>query len=297
MVSKEFKRIVRLLESIKEAENSLTVEGHRSKLDKLAAMVILEKDVKIESVDAGGVGGEWISTPESNENHILLYLHGGGYVAGSPKSHHGLASRISRAGKIKVLAINYRIAPEDPFPAALEDSVTAYSWLSNTQKIESKNILIGGDSAGGGLTLATLLKLKEMNLPLPVAAVCISPWVDLALTGDSNKNNADIDPFLTPELCIKASKWYYGDNDPKNPLISPLYGDLRGLPPILIHVGTRELVTDDSIRFAEKAKSSGVDLTLEVFEGMIHVFHAFALVIPEAREAIEKIGKFIQKFF
>jgi len=297
MVSKGFERIYKMMNNMKKVGYTPTVKEHRTNLEQLTAMEKLEEDVQIIEVDAGGCPAEWISTNESTENKVILYLHGGGYVAGSPKSHRGTSSRISRLLKGRALLLDYRLAPEHPYPAGLEDSINAYKWLINSEKVDPENLIIAGDSAGGGLTIATILKLKEEKINLPKCAICLSPWTDLTLTSDSFKNNAEIDPFLTPELLISASKWYYGENDPKNPYITVLNGDLRGLPPILVTVGTQELLHDDSINLAQKAKEAGVDVTLKVYQDMIHVFQGFAGFFPEAGEALVDIGEYIQKFY
>ena len=223
------------------------------------------------------------------------FLHGGGYIEGSLNSHQDIAMRIGRAAKARVLLIDYRLAPEDPFPTAVEDAVKSYKWLIENQKILPNKIVIAGDSAGGGLTLVTLIKLRDDNIGLPAAGVCLSPWTDVALTSESLIRNAKVDPFLKYYDIVFMADLYVGDNDPKNPYISPLYADLHDLPPILIQVGTAEIIEDDSVRFAEKAKKAGVDVKLEVFDDMIHVFQAFADWAPEGQDGIDKIGAFIKE--
>ena len=219
----------------------------------------------------------------------------GGYIGGSIETHKDLVARISRAAKVRVLIIDYRLAPEHPFPAALEDAVAAYQWLISNEKIDPKNLIIGGDSAGGGLTVSTLVKLREEELSLPAAAICLSPWTDLAVTGESIKTKAEVDPFITPEINEFCAKNYLKDTDPKNYLASPLYADLKELPPMYIQVGTSEVLLDDSVRLAENAKEAGVDVELDIWEDMIHVFAIFAALAPESQQAIEKISDFIQK--
>ena len=297
MVSRGLRKIIRFLEHNKEKSKTATIEEQRAFLERLASIVPLPEDVHVERKDIDGIPAEWITIPGGSEQQVILYLHGGYYVAGSCNTHRDLASRISRASKLCVLLIEYRLAPEHPFPEGLEDAIKAYNWIVSTKKISPKNILIAGDSAGGGLTLATLLKLKKMKIELPIAAICLSPWTDLANTGDSLKIKAEEDPSLTPERTVYCSKLYLGEEDPQNPLASPLYADLKGLPPLLIHVGTAEIFLDDSVRFAKRAKEAGVDVKLEIWEDMIHVFHAYAAVAPEGQEGINKIGEFIQKFF
>lgn len=295
MVSPEMTAVIDFLEKMKaRTPADFEVNDLRKGLDKMVAMMPLPDDGIYESIDAGGVPAEWISVPGAGKEQVVLYLHGGGYISGSIASHRELLTRLARETGRYVLAIDYRLAPENPFPAALEDSVKAYRWLVSDQQINPTNIAIAGDSAGGGLTLATLLKLKADGILLPQAAVCLSPWTDLAMTGDSITTKAADDPFIAAQGAVKIAPFYINGDDPQNPLISPLYGDLVGLPPLLIHVGSRECLLDDSIRFAEKANEAGVPVTLAVWEGMIHVFHLFAALAPEGREGIRKIADFLK---
>jgi monoterpene epsilon-lactone hydrolase len=295
MVTKGMERVIQLLKNNANTKMKERVEDSRKSLELLASLVKLPKDVKIDNVNIEGMDAVWISVPESETDKIVLYLHGGGYMQGSLTSHQDLAARISRAAQAKVLVVDYRLAPEHPFPAAIEDSVKSYKWLIGNQKIPPNKIVIAGDSAGGGLTLVTLIKLRDDKISLPAAGICLSPWTDLALTGNSLIRNAKIDPFLKFYDLVFMAELYVGDNDPENPYISPLYAELHNLPSILIHVGTAEIIEDDSIRFAEKAKEAGVDVTIEVFDDMIHVFQAFSEWASEGQEAIEKIGEFIQE--
>lgn len=289
--------LIKQMRKFQEAQKEPSVEGSRNGLEQLASLQKIPHDVKIEPVDAGGVPAEWITTPGVVKQHVILYLHGGGYVSGSIRTHRDLAARISRVSKSRVLIIDYRLAPEHPFPAALEDAVAAYRWLLFTKGVTPDNLIIAGDSAGGGLTIAALVKLRDEGVALPAAAICLSPWVDLACTGESMKSKAESDPFITPEGCKFVAEKYLKGVDSYNPLASPLYADLQGLPPILIIVGTSEILLDDSVRFAKRAKDAGVDVKLDIWQDMIHVFPAFAGFVPESRQAIEQIGEFIQKIF
>jgi monoterpene epsilon-lactone hydrolase len=272
------------------------VQKSRDGLDDLAKLVKVPKDVKIQKIDIEGMPAEWISAPSALEGNVILYLHGGGYISGSINSHRELVSRISRASKTRVLIIDYRLAPEHIFPAAVEDSTKAYKWLIENQKISPDHIIIAGDSAGGGLTFATLLNLHDNGINLPIAAVGLSPWTDLGITGETYKTKRKEDPMVSLDGIIFDASLYLGDNDYQNPLASPLYGDLKGLPPILIIVGTAELLLDDSKRFAERAKKASVDITLDIWDDMPHVFPAFAAFAPEGQKGIEKMAGFIKKF-
>jgi monoterpene epsilon-lactone hydrolase len=221
-------------------------------------------------------------------------LHGGGYTIGSVKTHRELISRVSRAADARVLAIDYRLAPEHPFPAAVEDATAAYRWLLEGG-VDPTRIVIAGDSAGGGLTLAALVALRDAGNPLPAAGVCLSPWVDLEGVGESMTTRAEADPIVQREGLLEDAKAYLGDADPRTPLAAPLYADLTGLPSLLIQVGTAETLLDDSTRLAERARSAGVDVVLEPWEDMIHVWHFFASMLPEGQQAVDRVGEFIRE--
>ena len=289
--------VFKILEKRHEMEIKKRVAESRESLERLASLVQLPDDVTLEHFNINEMKAVWIDAPQVNPENVILYLHGGGYMEGSLTSHQDLAMRIGRASKARILLIDYRLAPEAPFPAAVNDAVSAYKWLINDQEIPPSKIIIGGDSAGGGLTVATLLQLKQMNEKLPAASICLSPWTDLAMEGDSVKNNANSAKFLKSYDLYFMASLYIQDHNPKNPFISPLYGDLSGLPPLLIHVGAAELILDDSLRLAERVKKAGVDVQLTVWDEMPHVFQAFADWAPEGKEAIEKIGQFAQKVF
>jgi monoterpene epsilon-lactone hydrolase len=250
--------------------------------------------VVVEPVQMNGVFAEWVAASNANPDQVILYLHGGGYVVCSINTHRDLIVRLSRASNMRALAVDYRLAPEHPFPAALEDATCAYHWLLASGYDPAK-IIIAGDSAGGGLTLATLISLRDSGDPLPAGAVCLSPWTDLAGTGESMKTKAKKDVILQTIKTKQMANPYAGSHDLKHPLISPLYADLQGLPALLIQVGTDEILLDDSTRLAEKARAAGVDVTLEIWDGMDHVFQAQAIILPEARRAIEGIGKFMRE--
>jgi len=250
-------------------------------------------DVKFKKIDANGVSTEWIITPKAKDTHIIFYLFSGGYMWGTIETRRFIPYLLGRATKLRCLNIGYRLAPEHPFPTALEDSITAYKWLLSTG-ITSNNIIIAGASAGGGLAVATMVKLKELGFPLPAAGVLLSPWADLACKGESLKTNTKYSPFGPILVEIMANAYLNGE-EPTNPFASPVYADLKELPPLLIHVGSIEILLDDSISLAKQAKGAGVDVTLEIWEGMTHVFHNFGDNLPDSKKAIENINKFIQK--
>jgi monoterpene epsilon-lactone hydrolase len=248
--------------------------------------------VDVTRLDADGVPAAWIIPPGLETKRTVLYLHGGSYNAGSIASHLPLTGSIALAAKARVLAIDYRLAPEHPFPAAVEDALAAYQWLLK-ESAEASQIVVAGDSAGGGLTLSLLLSLRDKGLPLPAAAVCLSPLTDMTLSGESWTTNARTDFMLKRIIVVKSAEIYYREANPRAPLLSPLFADLAGLPPLLIQVGSEEVLLSDSILFAEKARAAGVDVTLENWKGMQHVWQYAASMLPEARQAVARIGEFI----
>lgn len=251
--------------------------------------------IEVSPVTIDGLSAEWIVPSQATKDKAIFFVHGGGYVSGSCSDHRMHVAKFVKGTNIGALLFEYRLAPEHPFPAALDDSVTAYRWLL-AQGVSSSNIVFAGDSAGGGLCLATLLALRDQDIPLPAAAVAISPWTDLKCTGASYRGNAK--KCLSPEGTWTAfSKHYVGNHDPGLPWISPLYGNLRGLPPIMIYVGGDEILRDDSVRFAAKAKGAGVDVTLRVGEGLFHCFPVCAPLFPEATQAMDEICAFIRTRF
>ena len=265
----------------------------RQGFEAMSALFPVADDIRTEPVRAGGVPCEWISAPEASPRRVVLYLHGGGYMIGSINTHRDLVSRISRASGARGLSVDYRLGPEHPFPAAVEDATSAYRWLLG-QGFEPQKIAIAGDSAGGGLALATLVALRDARDPLPAAGVLISPWTDLARTGESMQTRASEDPILQPEALERFADAYLGASDPKQPLASPLYADLGGLPPLLVHVGTREILFDDAARVADKTKAAGVEVTFEPWDGMIHIWHIFAPMVPEGQQAIDRVGEYLR---
>lgn len=245
-----------------------------------------------QPASVNGVPGEWF-VPAAPVAGIILYLHGGAYVVGSVASHREYLVRLANATRAKIMAINYRLAPERPFPAALEDAVSAYRWLL-ARGAPPGDLLLAGDSAGGGLALAALLALRAGGDPLPAGAICLSPWVDLALTGASVRTKAAVDPILTPASLANSARLYAAGRALTDPLISPLYAalDARSLPPLLILAGSDEILLDDALRFAERARQAGVAVTLEVWEGLFHVF-PITPFLPESQQALERIAAFV----
>ncbi len=292
MASQELAMIIDILKE-RPLDADRSVAEMRADIDALGSMLPLSEDVVLEPVDAGGVPAAWVTAAGARPGCVILYLHGGGYIIGSIKSHRELAARLSRAAAVRVLLIEYRLAPEHPHPAAVEDATAVYRWLLGTG-IAPSRIAIGGDSAGGGLTVAALVALRDAGQPLPAAGVCLSPWVDLEGLGESMTRKAAVDPMVQYEGLREMAKMYLAGLDPRTPLAAPLYADLSGLPPLLIQVGTAETLLDDSTRLAERARKAGVDVTLEPWEEMIHVWQAFAPVLPEGQQAIDRIGSFIQ---
>ena len=273
---------------------SSTVQKQRKAFERFSNFSILPKKTKIQQLQIGKIDAEWISVGTPLENYVILYLHGGAYCIGSSNTHRELAARISKASKIKTLLINYRLAPEHPYPAAIEDVVFTYDWLLKNGFL-SNNVIIIGDSAGGGLAISALVKLRDLGAPIPAAAVCISPWTDLQLTGDSIQTHTQKDPFLTHQWLQLMARHYAANNDIQTPFISPQNADLSMLPPLLIQVGSDEILLSDSIRLAERAREAGVDSTLDVWENMWHVWHFFVGKMPEANCAINRICNFIHE--
>jgi len=290
MASEELAKVIAMIKSVPR-DPTASVERMRGAMEKVSEHVA--RDVKCEAVSAGGVPAEWIVPPHAANDRVILYLHGGGYVMGSINTHRAMIARIARASEAKALALNYRMAPEDPFPTAVDDATAAYRWLL-AQGYKPGKIVISGDSAGGGLTLATLLALRDAGTPLPAAAVPISPWADLEGTGASVETRAAADPMVDKAGLLRMAQMYAGDSDPKNPLISPIYADYKGLPPMLIQVGDAEILLDDSTRVAERARAAGIKVELEAWPEMFHVWHVFAKILPEGQQAIDRIGEYVR---
>jgi acetyl esterase/lipase len=273
--------------------DTLTVAQRRAQYERAEKFFPTPPEVKVEQVTASTVPAEWLSPPGARADAAVLYLHGGGYVIGSPRSHRHLAAAIGAAVGAPVLLPDYRLAPEHPFPAAVDDAVASYRWLLGRSLAPSR-LVIAGDSAGGGLTVATLLALRDAGLPRPAAGVCISPWVDLTCGGATYATRAEADPIVKRESVAGMATAYLAGADAQEPLASPLFADLRGLPPLLIQVGDDEVLLDDAVQLAERARKAGVDAALEVADEMVHVWHWFFPMLDEGQAAIDRIGAFVQ---
>jgi len=289
MASDELAVVNQLLDAVDLGAG--TLEERRATMNSFGSDV--GDRAEVTPVDAGGVPGEWVVAPEADDDRVILYLHGGGYCMGSPSSHRRLVAALSTEARARVLSLDYRLAPEHPYPAAVEDAVTAYRWLL-AQGVPAGRIAISGDSAGGGLTLATLLALRDAGDPLPAAAVPLSAWSDVEGTGETMRTKANVDRMVNLDGLKEMADWYANGGDMRQPHMSPLHGDFSGIPPLLLQVGGAEVLLDDTLRVAERAKAAGVDVTVEVWDDMPHVFQAFTGLLPEADQAIAKMGEFLK---
>lgn len=289
-------RIFRFL--LHRAKSLVTDPGNvhtvRRRMESLARLQPVPSGVSIKRVDTAGIRAEWITPDGEARNRVILYIHGGAFVYCSPATHRPLTAKLALASRLPALSLCYRLAPEHPFPAALEDCLAGYRWLLS-EGIAPDRIVVGGDSAGGNLTLVLMLALREAGEPLPAGAFCFSPLTDMTIVEGSRLTRAQADPIFGdlkhPERMVES---YYRGHDPRNPLLSPVYADLHGLPPLLVHVGEDEILLDDSTRVVERAQAAGVDARVVVWPGMWHVFQAFGMFIPEAQQSIDEIGEFIQ---
>jgi acetyl esterase/lipase len=265
----------------------------RRDADERAKAFRLPSDVTAQKVSANGVPAEWTSTPAADPSSAILYLHGGGYVICSLESHRHLVAEVGRAAGTRTLAIDYRLAPEHPFPAPVEDTVAAYRFLLDSG-LKPNRISLAGDSAGGGLLVGALLAIREAGLPLPACGWCISPWVDMEALGLSFVDRAATDPTVQKETILMMAQWYLGGANPRHPHAAPIYGDLRGLPPLLIQVGAVETLLDDSIALARAAGIADVPVDLQIWPEMIHIWHIFFPMLSAGRRAIAAGGTFVR---
>jgi epsilon-lactone hydrolase len=293
MASAELDQLVTMLRSSKISSDQ-TIEQMRAGWEKFAASFVIAPDISYQPVVAGSVAAEWVTAPDSDSSRAVLHLHGGGYTIGSIASYRSFTGRLARATRARVLSVGYRLAPEHPFPAALDDAVSAYRWLLD-QGIAPSRIAVVGDSAGGGLAMSMAITIRDAGGPIPATIVAIGPSTDLAKEGASVKERAHLDPIVNYESSMAHALRYVGTQaNLKHPLASPLHADLHGLPPLLIMVGTHEALFDDSTRFAAKAKAAGVEVQLDIWPQMIHVWPIFADILPEGRQAIDKIGDYVR---
>ncbi len=290
-------KIIALIKARIKAEG----EDHSVAACRKAFQTLVEKlpplpaDVKYHNVDADGIPSEWVSVKESREDFVLFYMHGGGYIVGSPTSHRDLISRMAREARMRALVPDFRLAPEHPFPTQIEDCVRAYQWLLK-QGYTANHIVFAGESSGGALVISVLLALKEQQIPLPIAAIAISGMLDLEASSNTFKTNLSVDPSVDSERIFRLARLYIGDRDPKMPLASPIYANLTGLPPLLIQVSSVEVLLDDSIRLAQAARDCGGEVELEVWYGLPHAWHIYASILPEGQQAIVRAGKFARKY-
>ncbi len=284
---------LRALREAAAAQPAPTLAETRASFDARGDLYPVPGDVLVTEADAGGVPAHWLTAPGADAGRVLLYLHGGGYQIGSLRTHGELAARLGRASGMRVLLAGYRLAPEHPFPAAVEDALAAWRWLRTDQGLSGAALAVAGDSAGGGLAVALMTALRDSGEDLPAAAVLMSPWTDLSCSGASVTERIDDDPGLTPDRLRDMAAAYLAGADPRTPLASPLFAGLGGLPPLLIQAGTAELLLSDAEELAKSAAAAGVDVTLQVAEGLPHVYPAL-LGTPEAAGATEQAGAFLR---
>ena len=277
---------------LKSLPRPTSLAERRDRLDTVASAYGVAPDIAFERVRIGQCEAEWSIAPGSDPGRVLLYFHGGGYCSGSIRSHRGMVSETGRAAGVRTLALGYRLAPEHPFPAALEDAVAAVEYLLR-MGIPAGRIAIGGDSAGGGLSLATMIRLRDAGRPLPACAWLVSPWVDLEMTGASIDTKDADDPLIHRSYLQELAGAYCGGETPRDPLISPVHADLRGLPPALVQVGSAETLLDDAVAIVERFGEADVAVTLEVWPRMIHAWHLWSARLSAGRQAIASAGVYI----
>lgn len=269
------------------------LDQRRREWEAAARLDVLPREARFQRQVVGEVVCEWMEMPRVARDRVFMLLHGGGFNAGSYRTHRKLAASLSRASHMRVLTPDYRLAPEHPFPSGVKDVLQVYGWLIE-QGFAPDNIVVGGDSAGGGLALVMLLALREAGAQLPFAAVLMSPWVDLTLSSASLRSNRKFDPVCSLEDLQEAAAWYAGNVDPATPMISPVFADLSGMPPMLIQATSDEMLADDSRQLAQRAASCGVVATLRLYDGLWHAFHHGGMEIPESRQAIDEIGSYLR---
>ena len=294
---KKVEEVVALV-SARAKRGELPLAERRIVMDKNTDVFPVPAGLRMEPAELGGLKAEWMIPDDlaPASSPVLLYFHGGGYVIGSPLSHRHITGRLALASKACVLSVDYALAPEQPFPAAVTDGVKAYRWLLDHGHAPAA-IALGGDSAGGGLVAATLVAARDQGLPMPASAVLISPWSDLTCNTETYVSRAAVDPMITPDGIRMMASAYLAGADPRDPLASPNFADLKGLPPLLIHVGDNEVLLDDARILARRAADAGVDVRLEVWDRMFHVWHAFYQMLAEGEQAIDDLGAFLRDRF
>lgn len=272
---------------------SMTIAQHRASGAQNARFSNrISRDVTVEAVGIDDIHAEWISPSGADSDKVVLHLHGGGYVTGGIDSHQAMCILMAQTLKMNVILPEYRLAPEHRFPAALEDALKTYRWLLG-RGCKSSNVILSGDSAGGGLALATVLSLRDDKEPLPALVICLSPWADLTHTGQSHIANADSESVLTTDVLKEWALAYTDEASLRNPLVSPVYADFHNFPPLLIQVGSDEILLDDARTLADKARADGVDVTLKIWDGMFHAWQVLGRLIPESKKAFEEMQQFM----
>jgi acetyl esterase/lipase len=290
------KACLRLQRVVSPPRRDLFVEKDRADLEAMARLFRPLGKVECRPVNAAGIPAEWIVPAGLIAGRTVLYLHGGSFNAGSIGTHRSLAANLALALRARTLIIDYRLAPEHPFPAGLQDVAAAYEWLLE-QPTPPSDLILAGDSAGGGLVLSLLIDLRDRRRPLPRMGVCLSPATDLTMSDVSIRTHAVSDLVLETRNMHQSVDIYLRETDPRNPLASPMFADLHGLPPLLLHVGSEEMLLSDSTEFAARAEAAGVKVTLEVWPRMQHVWHFAASFVPEGREAILHVAQFVERTF
>lgn len=301
MASQELQKVLDLMAANRDPDAldpSAGIDVLRERMNANMGFPATEAATVVD-VDANGVPAEWVTVAESDPARRIVYVHGGGYVIGTRATHRRLCEEIARAAEAAVLNLDYRLAPEHPFPAAVDDAIAGLQFAQANGPDGAgapDAVFVGGDSAGGGLTLATLLAARERGVPAPDGGICISAWTDLAITGESYETRAEQDPMISKDGGIEGmAAMYLGGADAKTPLASPLYADYGGLPPLLMQVGDHEVLLSDTTRAAERARAAGVEVTEEVWDEMFHVWHMFSPMLPEGQQAIERIGEWVRQ--
>jgi len=294
MPSRELTTILAALRARPSSWEAQSISEWRSNFETIGRISQPLPEVRVEPLTVAGIAAEWLLPPEVEAERTILYLHGGAYVIGSLATHRGLASRLALSARARVLTVEYRLAPEHPFPAAVDDTVTAWRWLL-AEGVDPRHLAVVGDSAGGGLTVATAMTARDGGDPLPAALAVMSPSVDLEGRGESFTTRAAEDPLIQRSFLLRTAELYLAGADPLHPLASPLYGDLSGLPPLFVQVGTAETLLDDSTRLAARARAAGVEVTLRTWEGMFHGWQHYAKMLPEGQQAIDEVAAFVRR--